>query len=225
MASERQIESNRRNAALSTGPKTPGGKASSSKNALRHGLFAREVVIPGEDPAEFLALHQSFVDEYQPAGPTEEFFVERMSNAAWRIRRLANCETVVFEEKIEQDRHYELSPPETELSTLALDVLAHAASLRRVYDFEQRLERVFHRFWLDLVEAQKARKKWEDRPPAPATGPTPAPGAKKPATVAGKPRSSSRRQPCPAAPARPATRPAAKEYRQLWRLRRRRLTR
>ena len=38
MASERQIEANRRNARSSTGPRSASGKKRSSKNALRHGL-------------------------------------------------------------------------------------------------------------------------------------------------------------------------------------------
>jgi hypothetical protein len=41
MASKRQNEANRSNAARSTGPKTAGGKATSSRNALRHGLARR----------------------------------------------------------------------------------------------------------------------------------------------------------------------------------------
>jgi hypothetical protein len=41
MASEKQIAANRRNALLSSGPKTKAGKMASSRNALRHGLTAR----------------------------------------------------------------------------------------------------------------------------------------------------------------------------------------
>ena len=41
MASNRQIEANRNNAKRSTGPKTAGGKATSSRNAWRHGLASR----------------------------------------------------------------------------------------------------------------------------------------------------------------------------------------
>jgi hypothetical protein len=38
MTSERKVAANRRNAANSTGPRTRGGKATVSRNALRHGL-------------------------------------------------------------------------------------------------------------------------------------------------------------------------------------------
>jgi hypothetical protein len=41
MASNRQNEANRSNAKRSTGPKTAGGKATSSRNAFRHGLASR----------------------------------------------------------------------------------------------------------------------------------------------------------------------------------------
>ena len=55
--SARQIEANRRNALHSTGPTTPKGKQVSRLNALKYGLRAKELIIPGqEDPAEFEAI-------------------------------------------------------------------------------------------------------------------------------------------------------------------------
>jgi len=41
MISEKQISANRRNALLSSGPRTPEGKKASSRNSFRHGLTAR----------------------------------------------------------------------------------------------------------------------------------------------------------------------------------------
>ncbi len=54
MASHKQIDANRRNAARSTGPKSPEGKAIVSRNATRHGLTSsRAIILPDEDPQEF----------------------------------------------------------------------------------------------------------------------------------------------------------------------------
>jgi hypothetical protein len=50
MTSLRQIESNRRNALRSTGPKTGTGKQRSSQNSVRHGLTTETMIEPLEDP-------------------------------------------------------------------------------------------------------------------------------------------------------------------------------
>ena len=47
MTSIRKIESNKRNASRSTGPRTPGGKLRSRDNARRHGLATRIEDDPG----------------------------------------------------------------------------------------------------------------------------------------------------------------------------------
>ena len=86
MASERQIRANRLNAQKSTGPRTAAGKAASSKNALRHGLTAQQVVLEDEDAAMFDALRDRFLREFQPAGAMEEFLVERLAGLAGRAR-------------------------------------------------------------------------------------------------------------------------------------------
>lgn len=59
MASQSQIEANRRNASLSTGPRTAAGRTVASKNSRRHGLYA-------DPPAELvLAIYRLIVDNPQ----------------------------------------------------------------------------------------------------------------------------------------------------------------
>jgi hypothetical protein len=96
VTSERQITANQRNARRSTGPKTPEGKAVVRLNALRHGLLAREVVLPGEDADAFEALWNQVRADLLPVGPIEQLLVDRIVNAMWRLRRLARTETALF---------------------------------------------------------------------------------------------------------------------------------
>ena len=49
MSSTAQAIANIENAQRSTGPRTEAGKAASSHNALKHGLTAQTVLLPGED--------------------------------------------------------------------------------------------------------------------------------------------------------------------------------
>jgi hypothetical protein len=57
MASDRQTAANRENARRSTGPRTPLGKARASLNAVRHGLSARNAVLP--DAAALMSTPQT----------------------------------------------------------------------------------------------------------------------------------------------------------------------
>ncbi|HWE39743.1 MAG TPA: hypothetical protein VG406_24550, partial [Isosphaeraceae bacterium] len=50
-----QLAARRANAKLSTGPRTPEGKAIAAMNAVSHGLCANTAVLPGESVEEFQA--------------------------------------------------------------------------------------------------------------------------------------------------------------------------
>jgi len=75
MASLKQIEANRRNALLSTGPNTSLGKAISRLNAFSHGRRARRLVLHGEGRQEMQADLRLFgigrAVLKQPPVPTE----------------------------------------------------------------------------------------------------------------------------------------------------------
>src|SRR6202011_3925153 len=96
MATLKQFEANRRNAQKSTGPKTPEGKAAISMNALRHGLRARTVVLPGENRDEFNQLCDDLEVEWHPQSRTEQFYVEQMAVSQWKLARMELGEVYIF---------------------------------------------------------------------------------------------------------------------------------
>lgn len=96
MPSQPQIDANRRNALKSTGPKTPAGKDAVRLNSLWHGAFAADMFLPGENSSDFDSLRDGFLRLYHPADPEEEFLVNRMVLASWRLQRLAAMESRVL---------------------------------------------------------------------------------------------------------------------------------
>jgi hypothetical protein len=100
MTSERQKAANQANALQSTGPKTREGKAVVRLNAIRHGLLARDVVLPGEDADAFEDLWNQVRADLSPVGPIEEFLVDRVVNTMWRLRRLEGAETELFYSRV-----------------------------------------------------------------------------------------------------------------------------
>jgi hypothetical protein len=92
MATPAQITANQANAQKSTGPRSVEGKSASRFNALKHGIDAQSIVIPGEDPAEYDALAEAYHREYRPESPSEAFHVRTMLRAAWQKLRLERVE-------------------------------------------------------------------------------------------------------------------------------------
>ena len=93
MTSSRQTEANRRNALLSTGPKTEEGKQLSRQNAIRHGLTAETVIVGVEDAAEYEALEAEIIAEYEPKSAVERELTLRLASLLWRLRRASLIET------------------------------------------------------------------------------------------------------------------------------------
>jgi hypothetical protein len=75
MTSFRQIEANRRNARLSTGPVTEEGKRTSRRNAVRHGLTAETVIDALEDAEDYAAFEMAVTADYDAQSAVERELV------------------------------------------------------------------------------------------------------------------------------------------------------
>jgi ABC-type dipeptide/oligopeptide/nickel transport system ATPase subunit len=150
--SARQLAANARNARKSTGPKTPQGRDVSKRNALKHGIFSKEVLVHGfyfqESSHEFTALFQDFRQSLNPVGPVEEMLVDQIVTAHWRLRRALRAESGEITLSVEKGQFerskpnmhwrwmgWELTPDQVgamEESAIGIDILA--SWLREIRD-------------------------------------------------------------------------------------------
>jgi hypothetical protein len=121
MTSLRQIESNRRNAVKSTGPKTEVGKEQSRRNATRHGLTAETVIEILEDVDDYKGFEANVIADYDARTAVERELVLRLASLLWRIRRATGIETdllrihaeILRERAQAPQQHVEPEPPQS----------------------------------------------------------------------------------------------------------------
>jgi hypothetical protein len=96
MTSFRQIQTNRRNAQLSTGPVTEEGKRRSRQNAVRHGLTAETVIDALEDAEDYASFELAVTADYDAQSAVERELVLRLASLLWRLRRASAIESGLF---------------------------------------------------------------------------------------------------------------------------------
>jgi hypothetical protein len=161
MSSIYRIEANRANAAKSTGPRTPEGKAASSMNALKHGADAASVIIPGEDPAAYDLLVADYQSDLRPRTALEQFQVDTIIRCDWQRRRLS---------KIENNLYRELLTEGVTLDAIDIKVLRDSPTgklLRKIWSQIAALERASARALTELRRIRRERAQQEPEPAKP----------------------------------------------------------
>ena len=165
MATQAQIEANRRNAQRSTGPRTEAGKANSSRNATRFGLFStNNCVLPGEEEFYDHFCHTLW-DSLAPVGPIEELTAGEYVRAAWLLRRCVLAAQRLGEYAVrcraEDNLQYKQDLPVSD-PMLRDDCLPSEAAIARAHAQAFNCQR---RAKADLDKLQAERRA---RPPVPA---------------------------------------------------------
>ena len=97
MTTKNQIEANKQNALVSTGPSTSEGKAIVAQNAVKHGIFAKDLVITTgdgkENAQEYRELLDGLILSLKPSGQMECLLVEKIAVDYWRLRRVLRFES------------------------------------------------------------------------------------------------------------------------------------
>ena len=101
--SPRQTQASRVNGAKSGGPKSSGGKNQVRLNALKDGLFSKDIVIAsaGERKRDFEQLREEMWDLFQPASALEEMLVADIVENRWRRQRVRRAESADLKNRLE----------------------------------------------------------------------------------------------------------------------------
>ena len=187
--SQRKLEANRRNAQHSTGPRTPAGKARSSRNATTHSLFCQDLLLPQEEAEVFHALRHSLLLRFHPQDAAELHQVDQILSSMWRLRRLQAAESLLYQaqeqdlQQAQEEQEYQthslhsrLYPHEPNEPTAPPPALPPAAILaatfnsehnpfERLQRYEQRLQNSLHRSLRQLRMLQNEAKEHDPHYP------------------------------------------------------------
>ena len=135
MPSQIQLEANRANAQLSTGPRTEDGKTRAALNSHKHGLSAAHLVITDADREAFDSMQAALLEDTSPQGELELTFFDTLLHANGNIRR---CRIV--------------------WSGLIEDLEQNEAKLRQLDRYTRRHDSNFNRALKELRALQTARE-------------------------------------------------------------------
>ena len=161
MVSERRIEANRRNAQLSTGPRTQEGRARSSLNALRHGITGQVSIMNAEDRAAHDKFVQELIDSMRPEDPLELQFASLIAEDFWRLQRIRAVENDMLAlGNFSDAAAIDVDHPEVHASLRrAQTFLDQSKDFERLTLYEQRINRAIEKNRRQLDELQAERKR------------------------------------------------------------------
>jgi hypothetical protein len=96
---ELKAAASRENGKKSTGPVTEEGRAKSSRNAMKLGIFSQARLLEEENAADFDALLDALILEQDAVGVLEIHYVSEIAKGLWRKRRLARAETAAIQKE------------------------------------------------------------------------------------------------------------------------------
>jgi len=143
--SDAQLNANRANSQLSSGPKTEAGRAVSSQNRTTHGLARHNgtfVLLSTEDPNGFEALKASLAAEHCPTTETESILINGMAESHWLANRAQTLQNTCLDPHTGQ--------------------IANAPLFSLYLRYQTTHTRAFHKCLNDLAKLRSEKRKTEN---------------------------------------------------------------
>jgi hypothetical protein len=166
MASQKQLDANRRNAKKSTGPRTPAGKAKSRLNAVRDGLTGQITTLSEADRPFFDQLNSEILADFKPQTAMERKLANAIAWDTWRLDHLRAIEINVYAIAAAESDDAETETAPGAFDTAYSDTATFRAEAPRfelMSLYEQRMTRNLHRNVALLRDLQAERRRNYER--------------------------------------------------------------
>jgi hypothetical protein len=182
--SDKQLQANRRNAQLSTGPRTEEGKARSSMNGFKHEWLGLSTIMTAEDSEAMFEFVREYVKDLDPLGAVEIQTARTLAMDNWRLNRIKAVEENIFAWGYQMEPgmkcHAEVVQVENAL-THATSYIHYADRINKISLYESRLNRIIARN-TELLNKRQAERR--NRVGQPAVAPIAEPVAQTAAATA-----------------------------------------
>ena len=138
-----RIAANRANAQKSTGPTSSQGRATSSLNAVKHGLTGNTVLLDSDDADAYQSRLDAHVLQFKPVTFEERRLVQSIHDAAWRLDRILNLESTIYAKgRLELHACFSEIPEDQRKNFINLEIAQrNAKQLSNLHIQEARLQR------------------------------------------------------------------------------------
>lgn len=167
-----QRDASRSNGAKSSGPATSEGKARSSQNGTKHGLFSTNILLRKESREAWEQLAADLTGRFQPADNVELNIIHEMASSTWRAQRCTAMETALLDMEIDVVELTD-APAQSPEDEIRVAATAYAKAVGRDNALVElgrqsiRLNNLWMRLYKQLLHLQNNRPEPAPEPPAP----------------------------------------------------------
>lgn len=101
--SEAKLAANRKNAAKSTGPRSPEGKKTVSQNARKHGC-SQSALLEGECDATYEIFEAELKEDLRPRSAMQWHLFSQICQLLWKLQRMADAERHIYAQNRTDDQ-------------------------------------------------------------------------------------------------------------------------
>src|SRR5271166_2280174 len=157
MSSEGRTGAPRANGALARGRKTQAGIERSRLNAVKHGAFAKSLLLNNESPTALAKLRDEYFAYLQPTSPIERDLVEEMIVAKWLRDRFWRLENSTINYKMDEQKaaveakHHRIYGP-SRTAIAHKDLYDNTSALSHIQRAQASNSRYYHRVLRQLQD-------------------------------------------------------------------------